>query len=45
MKDHTVSTFTRTIAASNYLHPIPQSQLDAIDMIAAHKKAYQNPGY
>ncbi|HWW39953.1 RagB/SusD family nutrient uptake outer membrane protein [Pedobacter sp.] len=44
-KDHTVGTFTRNIAATNYLRPIPQSQLDALDMTAAEKKAYQNPGY
>lgn len=44
-KDHTVGTFTRTISPNNYLRPIPQSQLDAMDMSAADKKAYQNPGY
>lgn len=44
-KDHTVGTFTRTISPTNYLRPIPQSQLDAMDMSATDKKAYQNPGY
>jgi hypothetical protein len=43
--DHTVGTFTRTILPANYLKPIPQSQIDALDMSAADKAAYQNPGY
>ncbi|WP_419702017.1 RagB/SusD family nutrient uptake outer membrane protein [Mucilaginibacter sp. NFX135] len=43
--DHTVGTFTRTIAPNYYLRPIPQSQLDGMDMSAADKKSYQNPGY
>jgi hypothetical protein len=44
-KDHTVKTVTRTILPSNYLRPIPTSQLDGMDMTAAEKAAYQNPGY
>jgi hypothetical protein len=44
-KDHSVKTFTRTIAVSNYLRPIPTSQLDGMEISAADKKAYQNPGY
>jgi len=44
-KDHTVGTFTRNISLNYYLRPIPQSQLDAMDMSAEEKKAYQNPGY
>lgn len=43
--DHTVGTFARTILPANYLKPIPQSQIDALDMSAADKAAYQNPGY
>lgn len=43
--DHTVGTFTRTILPMHYLRPIPQSQIDALDMSAAEKAAYQNPGY
>lgn len=43
--DHTVGTFTRTITPTYYLRPIPQSQLDAMDMSPEEKKAYQNPGY
>ncbi|AHF14262.1 RagB/SusD family nutrient uptake outer membrane protein [Niabella soli] len=44
-KDHTVGTFARTITPAYYLRPIPQSQLDGMDMSAEDKKAYQNPGY
>lgn len=43
---HTPKTFTRTInKAIHYLRPIPQSQIDRLDMTAAEKAAYQNPGY
>ena len=44
-KDHTVKTVTRTMTSAHYLRPIPTSQLDAMDMSADEKKAYQNPGY
>lgn len=44
-KDHTVGVFTRNITPDYYLRPIPQSQLDAMDMSAEEKKAYQNPAY
>lgn len=44
-KDHTTKVFTRTISAANYLRPIPTSQLNGMDMPAAEKAAYQNPGY
>lgn len=44
-KDHTIGTFTRNISPNHYLRPIPQSQLDGMDMSAEEKKAYQNPGY
>jgi len=43
--DHSVGTFTRTITPNYYLRPIPQSQLDGMDMSPADKMAYQNPGY
>ncbi|WP_286862547.1 MULTISPECIES: RagB/SusD family nutrient uptake outer membrane protein [Sphingobacterium] len=43
--DHTPATFTRSIQPFHYLRPIPQGQLDAMDMSAAEKAAYQNPGY
>ena len=42
---HTPQTFTRTIAPNLWLRPIPQGQLDAMQVSAAVKAAYQNPGY
>jgi len=44
-KDHTIGTFSRTISPTHYLRPIPQSQLDRMEMTAEEKAAYQNPGY
>jgi hypothetical protein len=43
--DHTPKVYTRTIQPYFYLRPIPQGQIDALDMSAEDKKAYQNPGY
>lgn len=43
--DHTPVTVNRTIQPYHYLRPIPQEQLDAMEMSAAEKAAYQNPGY
>ncbi|WP_234571992.1 RagB/SusD family nutrient uptake outer membrane protein [Rhodohalobacter sp. 614A] len=43
--DHTPQTVTRSIQPYHYLRPIPQGQLDALDMSAAEKDTYQNPGY
>jgi hypothetical protein len=43
--DHTPVTVTRTIELKHYLRPIPQSQLDGMQMTADEKAAYQNPGY
>lgn len=43
--DHTPVTVTRNIKPYHYLRPIPQRQLDALDMSAAEKAAYQNPEY
>ena len=37
--------FTREIQDFHYLRPIPQGQLDAMEMDEAEKAAYQNPGY
>jgi hypothetical protein len=42
---HTPTTYTRNIQPYNYLRPIPQTQIDAMDMSASDKAAYQNPGY
>lgn len=43
--DHTPVTYTRTIEAKHYLRPIPQGQIDGMEMTAEEKAAYQNPGY
>ncbi|MER3376067.1 MAG: RagB/SusD family nutrient uptake outer membrane protein [Allomuricauda sp.] len=43
--DHSPQTFTRTIQDHHYLRPIPQSQINDLDMSEAEKAAYQNPGY
>lgn len=43
--DHTPQTVTRTINPTHYLRPIPQGQLDGLEMTAEEKAAYQNPGY
>jgi hypothetical protein len=43
--NHTPVVNTRTITPQLYLQPIPQGQIDAMDMTPAEKAAYQNPGY
>ncbi len=43
--DRKIQTVKRTILPANYLDPIPQGQIDGMDMTAAEKAAYQNPGY
>lgn len=43
--DHTPAVYTRTIESFHYLRPIPQGQLDGMEMTTEEKKAYQNPGY
>ena len=42
---HTPQTYKRTIEPYMYLFPIPQGQLDGMEMTSAEKAAYQNPGY
>lgn len=42
---HTPEKVTRIIDVHHYLRPIPQGQLDGMEMSAAEKAAYQNPGY
>ena len=42
---HKPETFTRMIEDYMYLRPIPQGQLNGMDMTDAEKAAYQNPGY
>lgn len=43
--DHNPQTYSRTIEALHYLRPIPQGQLDGMEMTEEEKDAYQNPGY
>jgi hypothetical protein len=43
--DHTPATVTRTIQPYHYLRPIPQGQMEALDMSPEAKAAYQNPSY
>ena len=43
--DHNPQTYSRTIEAFPYLRPIPQGQLDGMEMTEEEKDAYQNPGY
>ncbi|UOU97820.1 RagB/SusD family nutrient uptake outer membrane protein [Chryseobacterium daecheongense] len=43
--DHTPQTVTRTIMPFHYLRPIPQNQIDAMEVPADIKAKYQNPGY
>ena len=40
-----LETFTRNIPASHYLRPIPQAQIDGMEMSDEEKDADQNPGY
>ncbi len=41
----TPETVTRDIQDYLYLRPIPQGQLDAMEMTAEERAAFQNPGY
>ena len=43
--DKDLKTYTRTITPGYYLRPIPQGQLDGMEMDAAAKEQYQNPQY
>lgn len=40
-----VESVARTITKEMYLRPIPQGQIDALEMTDAEKDAYQNPYY
>jgi hypothetical protein len=42
---HDLVTYTRNIPANHYLRPIPQDQIDNLDMTKEEKTAYQNPAY
>ncbi|WP_185151645.1 RagB/SusD family nutrient uptake outer membrane protein [Chryseobacterium sp. SN22] len=43
--NHTPQTVTRNIQAFHYLRPIPQGQLNAMEVSDDIKAKYQNPGY
>ena len=43
--DKELKEFKRTIPAGYYIRPIPQGQLDGMEMEPAEKEAYQNPAY
>ena len=43
--DKELKEFKRTIPAGYYIRPIPQGQLDGMEMTDAEKSAYQNPAY
>lgn len=43
--DRELQTITRNIPANCYLRPIPQSQIDGLEMTDAEKESYQNPAY
>jgi hypothetical protein len=44
--EHVVpTTKSRTIKPTDYLRPIPNGQIEGMEMTAAEKAAYQNPGY
>jgi hypothetical protein len=43
--DKDLATYTRTIPAGYYIRPIPQGQLDGMEMSDAEKENYQNPAY
>lgn len=43
--DHTPLVYSRTIEPKHYLRPIPQGQLDGMELTEAEKAVYQNPGY
>mgnify|MGYP002623245840 CR=1 FL=1 len=43
--DRELQTYTRTIKPEHYLRPIPQGQIDGLEMTEAEKDEYQNPAY
>lgn len=43
--DRDLQTVTRSISSAHYLRPIPQSQIDGLEMTDAEKDEYQNPAY
>jgi hypothetical protein len=43
--DRELQTVTRNIPENYYLRPIPQGQIDGLEMSDEEKIAYQNPAY
>jgi hypothetical protein len=43
--DHTPVTVTRNILPKYFLRPIPDAQIQGMEMSAEDKAGYQNPGY
>lgn len=43
--DHTPATYTRNIQPYHYLRPIPNGQINAMQMTPEEKAKYQNPQY
>lgn len=43
--DRDLAEYTRTIPTTFYLRPIPQDQIDGLELSPEAKAAYQNPGY
>jgi len=43
--NHTPEVVTRTITPEKYLRPIPQGQIDALQMTPEEKTSFQNPSY
>jgi hypothetical protein len=43
--DHNPTVTNRDIQPYHYLRPIPQGQIDGMEMTDEEKQAYQNPGY
>lgn len=43
--DHTPISVNRTIEPYHYLRPIPQSQIERLELSPEQLSAYQNPGY
>ena len=44
-EDKTLEEFKRTIPANYYIRPIPQGQIDGMQMTDEEKELYQNPAY
>lgn len=45
LTDHNAKVYNRTISNYLYLRPIPQGQIESMELSASELAAYQNPGY